>query len=103
VLFPSAEDNYLGFIYNFQRTGDRTDFGVVYIKGNESYAQANPHYDFNVSRPRMIRSGAGAMISVGLIGYGYAGRTFHGPLIARRPASHWRSSARAGRIACAPT
>ena len=50
VLFPSAEDNYLGIIYNFQKTAMRTDFGVIYIKGNESYAQANPHYDFNVSR-----------------------------------------------------
>jgi len=66
VLFPSAEDNYLGFIYNFQRTGERTDFGVVYIKGNESYAQANPHYDFNVSRTiypeaRVALSGAAAV------------------------------------------
>jgi len=43
VLFPSAEDNYLGIIYNFQKTAERTDFGVIYIKGNESYAQANPH------------------------------------------------------------
>ena len=50
VLFPSSEDNYPGLIYNFQRTSARTDFGVVYIKGNESYAQANPHYDFNVAK-----------------------------------------------------
>ena len=66
VLFPSPEDSYLGFIYNFQRTAERTDFGVVYIKGNESYAQANPHYDFNVSRTiypeaRVTLSGAGAI------------------------------------------
>jgi hypothetical protein len=50
VRFPSREDNYLGVIYGFRRTPARTDFGVVYIKGNESYAQANPHYDFNDSR-----------------------------------------------------
>jgi hypothetical protein len=50
VLFPSEEDNYLGVVYNFRRRGERMDFGVVYIKGNDSYLQANPHRDFNVSR-----------------------------------------------------
>jgi hypothetical protein len=50
VLFPTNDDNYLGAIYNFQRRGIRLDFGVIYIKGNQSYLQANPHRDFNVSR-----------------------------------------------------
>ena len=50
VFFPTDEDSYLGFVYNFQRKGERTDFGVIYIKGNESYLQANPHRDFNVGR-----------------------------------------------------
>jgi len=50
ALFPSDEDNYLGVIYNFRRRRERADFGVVYIKGNDSYLQANPHRDFNVGR-----------------------------------------------------
>jgi hypothetical protein len=50
VLFLDETDNYLGVIYNFGRRGQRTDFGVIYIKGNDSYLQANPHRDFNVSR-----------------------------------------------------
>jgi hypothetical protein len=50
VLFPSDEDSYLGVIYNFRRRGERTDFGVVYIKGNDSYLQVNPHRDLNVGR-----------------------------------------------------
>lgn len=50
VKFLTNDQNYLGIIYNFQRRGTRTDFGVIYIKGNESYLQANPHRDFNVSR-----------------------------------------------------
>lgn len=50
VRFPTAESNLLGVIYNFQRSGDRADFGAVYIKGNDSYLQANPQHDFNVSR-----------------------------------------------------
>jgi hypothetical protein len=31
VLFPSNENNLLGIIYNFEKSGDRTDFGVIYI------------------------------------------------------------------------
>ena len=50
VLFPTAEDNYLGVAYNHQRRGHRHDFGLIYIKGNDSYLQVNPHRDFNVSR-----------------------------------------------------
>ena len=50
VLFPTAEHNYLGVIYNFQRRGERLDFGLIYIKGNGSYLQANPHRDYNVGR-----------------------------------------------------
>ena len=50
VRFPTTESNLLGVIYNFQRSGDRADFGAVYIKGNDSYLQANPQHDFNVSR-----------------------------------------------------
>jgi hypothetical protein len=49
-LFPTEEDAYLGIVYNFRRREHRRDFGVVYIKGNESYLQANPHRDWNVSR-----------------------------------------------------
>jgi hypothetical protein len=50
VRFPTDVNNYLGVAYNHQRQGDRRDFGLIYIKGNDSYLQANPHRDFNVSR-----------------------------------------------------
>ncbi len=50
VLFPAKVHNYLGIVYNFRRQGNRTDFGVIYIKGNDSYLRVNPHRDFNVGR-----------------------------------------------------
>jgi hypothetical protein len=50
VLFPTSEDSYLSILYNFRRTGRRADFGGIYIKGNDSYLQVNPHRDFNVGR-----------------------------------------------------
>ena len=80
VLFPVAEDSYLGFVYNFRRRGARADFGVIYIKGNESYLQANPHRDFNVGRtlygefraalegPAAIRTGVWQRFAVEVVG-----------------------------------
>jgi hypothetical protein len=50
MLFPTDVDNYLGFIYNFRQRGSRLDFGLIYVKGNDSYLQANPHRDFGISR-----------------------------------------------------
>jgi hypothetical protein len=50
VLFPDAQNNYLGIAYNFRQTGERMDFGLLYIKGNGSYLVPNPHRDFNVGR-----------------------------------------------------
>jgi hypothetical protein len=50
VLFPDDQDNYLGFIYAFREEGGRSDFGLIYIKGNGSYLRVNPHRDFNVGR-----------------------------------------------------
>ena len=50
ALFPTDGDNYLGVAYNVQRRGERLDYGLIYIKGNDSYLQANPHRDFNVGR-----------------------------------------------------
>jgi hypothetical protein len=50
VLFPDDQHNYLGFIYAFREHRGRTDFGVIYIKGNGSYLRVNPHRDFNVGR-----------------------------------------------------
>jgi hypothetical protein len=50
AMFPIGGDSYLGFIYNFVRRGDRMDFGDVYVKGNGSYLQVNPHRDYNVGR-----------------------------------------------------
>src|SRR4051812_13805577 len=50
VLFPTEIDNYLGVAYNFHQTRERRDFGLIYIKGNDSYLAVNPHRDFNVGR-----------------------------------------------------
>jgi hypothetical protein len=50
MLFPTDVDNYLGFIYNLTERNRRQDFGLIYVKGNQSYLQANPQYDFNVTR-----------------------------------------------------
>ena len=50
VLFPDDEHNYLGLLYAFREEGERTDFGLIYIKGNGSYLRVNPHRDFNVGR-----------------------------------------------------
>lgn len=50
MLFPGETDNYLGLVYHAARQGARWDFGLVYVKGNDSYLQLNPHRDFNVSR-----------------------------------------------------
>jgi hypothetical protein len=50
VLFPDSTDSYLGVMYNARKRGHRWDFGLIYIKGDGSYLQANPHRDYNVSR-----------------------------------------------------
>jgi hypothetical protein len=50
VLFPEDVHNYLGFVYRYGDSGDRVDFGGLYIKGNGSYIRANPHHDMNVGR-----------------------------------------------------
>ena len=50
VLFPDDQHNYLGFVYAFREQEGRTDFGLIYIKGNGSYLRVNPHRDFNVGR-----------------------------------------------------
>ena len=50
VLFPEDVNNYLGIVYNLHRSGDRLDFGNIYIKCNGSYLQVNPHRDYNVAR-----------------------------------------------------
>jgi hypothetical protein len=50
MRFPTRVDNYLGLVYHAARIGQRWDFGLVYIKGNDGYLQLNPHRDFNVSR-----------------------------------------------------
>ena len=48
-LFPTAGDGYLGFIYNYQETPGRIDFGCIYVKSNGSYVRVSPHYDGNPS------------------------------------------------------
>jgi hypothetical protein len=50
VLFPEDVHNYLGFVYRYQDTNGRKDFGSLYIKGNNSYIRVNPHRDLNVGR-----------------------------------------------------
>ncbi|MEM6380027.1 MAG: hypothetical protein AAF705_17660, partial [Bacteroidota bacterium] len=50
MYFPENVHNYLGFIYNHQKTTKREDFGLLYIKGNGSYIRVNPWRDGNVSR-----------------------------------------------------
>jgi hypothetical protein len=49
MLFPKKENNYLGFIYNYNNKS-REDFGSIYVKGNSSYIRVNPWRDGNVSR-----------------------------------------------------
>ena len=48
-LFPTEGDGYLGFIYNHQKSENRTDFGCIYVKSNGSYIRMSPHYDGNPS------------------------------------------------------
>ena len=50
VCFPENEQNYLGVICNCQSIKSRTDFGSIYIKGDESYIAMNPWRDGNASR-----------------------------------------------------
>jgi hypothetical protein len=50
MLFPKKVHNYLGFIYNYQKSTEREDFGLLYVKGNGSYIRVNPWRDGNVSR-----------------------------------------------------
>lgn len=50
VLFPGQANAYLGVVYNYSRSGNRTDFGEIYLKGNGSYLRMNPWRDGNVSR-----------------------------------------------------
>jgi hypothetical protein len=50
MLFPEDVHNYLGLIYNYTKTQQREDFGLLYVKGNGSYIRANPWRDGNVSR-----------------------------------------------------
>jgi hypothetical protein len=50
MLFPEDVDDYLGLVYRHATRGERQDFGLIYVKGNDGYLQANPHRDFNVSR-----------------------------------------------------
>ena len=52
VYFPEDGDSYLGFIYGYDDSGGRADFGSVYVidKADERYVRVNPHYDWNPAR-----------------------------------------------------
>ena len=48
-LFPVDGDGYLGFLYNYQQSAERIDFGCIYVKSNGNYVRISPHYDGNPS------------------------------------------------------
>lgn len=48
--FPTDKSAYLGLVYNYNETDERTDFGSVYLKGDGSYLRVNPWRDGNASR-----------------------------------------------------
>jgi hypothetical protein len=50
MRFLTNDESYLGFVYAHTFRGRRQDFGLIYVKGDDSYLQVNPHRDFNVSR-----------------------------------------------------
>jgi hypothetical protein len=50
VLFPDDRNNYLGLIYHYVASEQRTDMGSIYIKGNGSYIRVNPRRDWNPAR-----------------------------------------------------
>lgn len=51
LRFGEDIESYLGFVYNFRSHGQRSDFGLIYLKyGPRVYLQPNPHRDYNVSR-----------------------------------------------------
>lgn len=49
-LFPDSGHSYMGLIYHYNKTAERTDFGSIYIKGNGSYIRINPRRDYNAHR-----------------------------------------------------
>ncbi|MGE0042666.1 MAG: hypothetical protein AB7H88_16245 [Vicinamibacterales bacterium] len=68
VLFPTSEDNYLGFIYHYREADGRRDLGSIYIKGNDSYVRVNPRRDWNPARQmydeyRVDLTGADAIVT----------------------------------------
>jgi hypothetical protein len=84
MLFPTAAQSYLGLVYHHTTRAGRRDFGLIYVKGNDSYLQLNPHRDLNVSRliypefhvplsgPAAVRVGAWQQFAVEV-----QGRTAH--------------------------
>ena len=48
--FPTDRSAYLGLVYNYGGTEERTDFGSIYLKGDGSYLRVNPWRDGNASR-----------------------------------------------------
>jgi len=48
--FPVDGNSYLGIVYGYADTGERTDFGCIYVKGDRSYLRVNPFRDGNASR-----------------------------------------------------
>jgi hypothetical protein len=50
MMFPEDGHSYMGLIYHYNETAERTDFGSIYIKGNGSYIRVNPRRDHNAHR-----------------------------------------------------
>jgi hypothetical protein len=50
MLFPDPGQSYLGFIWGYRQADGRSSYGNMYVKGNDSYLQVNPHWDDNPIR-----------------------------------------------------
>jgi hypothetical protein len=50
MLFPDRGQSYLGFLWGHQVRDSRSSYGNIYLKGNDSYSQVNPHWDHNPVR-----------------------------------------------------
>lgn len=50
MLFPDEGQSYLGFIWGYRLHEGRSSYGNIYVKGNDSYVQVNPHWDDNPVR-----------------------------------------------------
>jgi hypothetical protein len=50
MLFPDPGHSYLGFMWGYHESDGRSAYANLYVKGNGSYLQVNPHWDDNPVR-----------------------------------------------------